>query len=152
MWDALLTAGKRVYGIAVDDSHHLKRPWDTDIAPPGKAWVVVRAEKADAQSILTALARGEFYASTGVELEEYDAYSVKVKAKNLAHYRVQFIGSKGRVLQETVGSSASYKPRGNEGYVRIKVIDSNGRCAWTQPRFLSRSAATASRSSGTFTR
>ncbi|HEV3486531.1 MAG TPA: hypothetical protein VG106_14065, partial [Vicinamibacterales bacterium] len=27
MWDELLTAGKRIYGVAVDDSHHLKRPW-----------------------------------------------------------------------------------------------------------------------------
>src|SRR5688572_16444915 len=69
IWDTLLTKGRRVYGVAVDDSHHWKRPWDTDIAPPGKAWVVVRAER-DAKSIVKALERGEFYASTGVELEE----------------------------------------------------------------------------------
>ncbi len=136
MWDELLTSGKRVWGVAVDDSHHLKRVWDTDVALPGKAWVVVRAEKADAESILRALNRGEFYASTGVEIEEVGAYSVKVKEKNGAHYRIQFIGSRGRVLQETVGASASYKLRGDEGYLRIKVIDSNGKCAWTQPRFV----------------
>lgn len=146
MWDELLTAGKRVWGVAVDDSHHLKRPWDTDVALPGKAWVVVRAEKADAKSILDALERGEFYASTGVELEDFDAASVKVKEQNGAHYRIQFIGARGRVLQETLGATASYKVRGDEGYVRAKVIDSNGRMAWTQPIW---SAATASRSSGT---
>ena len=149
MWDELLTAGKRVWGVAVDDSHHLKRPWDTDVALPGKAWVVVRAEKADAKSILGALERGEFYASTGVELEEMSANAIRVKEKNTAHYRIQFIGAKGRVLQETLGPAASYKLRGDEVYVRAKVIDSNGRCAWTQPSFVSRSAATASRSSGT---
>jgi hypothetical protein len=152
MWDELLTAGRRVWGVAVDDSHHLKRPWDTDVALPGKAWVVVRAAKADAKSVLGALERGEFYASTGVELEDFGPASVKVKEKNLAHYRIQFIGAKGRVLQETAGASASYAMRGDEGYVRAKVIDSNGRMAWTQPHFVSRSAATASRSFGMFGR
>jgi len=133
MWDELLTSGKRVWGVAVDDSHHLKRPWDTDVALPGKAWVVVRAENADAKSIVSALERGDFYASTGVELEDFGPASVKVKEKNLAHYRIQFIGAHGRVLQETNGASAIYAVKGDEMYVRAKVIDSNGRCAWTQP-------------------
>lgn len=136
MWDEMLSVGKRVWGVAVDDMHHLKRPWDSDVVLPGKAWVVVRAEKPDAKTILGALERGEFYASTGVELEDYGPSSVTVKEKNLAHYRIQFIGLKGRLLQETVGPTASYEIRGNEGYVRAKVIDSNGKCAWTQPTFV----------------
>ena len=134
MWDRLLTSGRRVWGVAVDDSHHWKRVWESDVAPPGKAWVVVRAER-NAKSILAALERGEFYASTGVELEEASATRVKVKERNGARYRIQFIGSGGRVLQESEGASAEYQPRGGEGYVRAKVIDSNGRTAWTQPSF-----------------
>jgi hypothetical protein len=141
MWDALLTKGKRIWGVAVDDSHHLKRPWDTDVALPGKAWVVVRAETRDAKSIVNALKRGDFYASTGVELEEYavDAKSIAVKAKekNLARYVIQFIGAGGRVLQETKGASATYA-LGKEPYVRAKVIDSNGKTAWCQPVFAER--------------
>jgi hypothetical protein len=132
MWDALLTRGRRVWGVAVDDSHHLKRVWDSDVALPGKAWVVVRAER-NAKSIVAALERGDFYASTGVELEELAPLRVKVKAKNGAHYRIQFIGAGGRVLQETEGTSAAYVARGDEVYVRIRVIDSNGRMAWGQP-------------------
>lgn len=143
MWDHLLTAGRRVWGVAVDDSHHLKRPWDTDVALPGKAWVVVRAAKRDAVSIVDALRRGDFYASTGVELEEVSAgrvkMKVKVKEKNGARYRIQFIGSGGRVLQESAGAAAEYEMSGDEGYVRAKVIDSNGRMAWTQPTFIDRS-------------
>jgi hypothetical protein len=135
IWDRLLTEGKRVHGVAVDDSHHLKRPWDTDVALPGKAWVVVRAER-NAKSIVAALERGDFYASTGVELEEVSGTSVKVREKNRARYRIQFIGAGGRVLQETEGLVATYKPRGDERYVRVKVIDSNGRMAWGQPAVL----------------
>jgi hypothetical protein len=135
IWDRLLSKGRRVWGVAVDDSHHLKRPWDTDVALPGKAWVVVHAER-DAKSIVAALERGEFYSSTGVELEEISGTRVKVKEKNRAHYRIQFIGSGGRVLQETQGLTATYAIRGDEVYVRAKVIDSNGRAAWGQPQFV----------------
>ncbi len=142
MWDRLLTSGKRIYGIAVDDSHHLKRPWDTDTAPPGKAWVVVRSEKREAKAILDALARGDFYASTGVELEDYTASEkslhVKVREKNLAHYRIAFIGKNGAVLQESTGVEATYVIRGREGYVRARVTDSNGRAAWMQPVFVAK--------------
>jgi hypothetical protein len=137
MWDRLLGDGRRVYGVAVDDSHHLKRPWDVDVALPGKAWVVVRAER-DAKSIVAALERGDFYASTGVELEEVSGTRVKVKEKNKARYRILFIGSGGRVLQESEGLTATYAVRGDEGYVRVKVIDSNGRMAWGQPSFIER--------------
>jgi hypothetical protein len=139
MWDRMLTAGKKIYGVAVDDMHHLQRFWDADAVHPGKAWVVVRAEQRDAKSILAALARGDFYASNGVELEDVvvDAKSitVKVREKNLARYRVQFIGSGGKVLQETSGLIATYPRKRSEPYVRAKVIDSNGRAAWTQPVF-----------------
>ena len=142
MWDELLTAGKRIWGIAVDDMHHLKRVWDTDVVLPGKAWVVVRAEKREAEAIVEALSRGDFYASTGVELVDYVADSrslnVQVKEKNLARYRIQFIGSGGRVLQETRGLEATYTIRGGEGYVRAKVVDSNGKTAWMQPVFVKR--------------
>jgi hypothetical protein len=140
MWDELLTSGKRIWGVAVDDSHHLKRPWDVDIAPPGKAWIVVRCEKREGNAILDAIRRGDFYASTGVELEDFVAseksLEVKVREKNGAHYRVQFIGKGGRVMQETTGAIATYAIRGDEGYVRAKVIDSNGKAAWCQPRFV----------------
>jgi hypothetical protein len=140
MWDRLLASGKRIWAVGVDDSHHLKRPWDTDIAPPGKAWVVVRAETRDPKAIVDALVRVDFYASTGVELEDYTAgiakLHVKVREKNLAHYTIAFIGNGGKVLQETAGAEATYTIRGNERYVRARVTDSNGKCAWMQPQFV----------------
>jgi hypothetical protein len=139
MWDELLTSGKRIYAAAVDDVHHLKRPWDTDIAPPGKAWVVVRAER-NAKAIVEALRRGDFYASTGVELADYIAtrerLEVRVREKNGARYRIRFIGRGGRTLQEVPGVVATYRIKGNEGYVRAKVVDSNGKAAWMQPVFV----------------
>ena len=142
MWDQLLTKGRRVWGVAVDDMHHLNDPLGVESVPPGRAWVCVRSEKRDAASILDALRRGDFYASTGPELEEYSAsnqsIAVKVRERYGARYRIQFIGSGGQMLQESQGLTATYAIRGNEPYVRAKVIDSNGKAAWLQPWFVSK--------------
>ena len=140
MWDILLSNGKQLYGIAVDDAHVFKRPWDTSAARPGQGWVMVRAERLAAREILAALERGDFYASTGVALEDYQAdaktISIKIKAVETSKYRVVFSGANGRVLHETTENPAVYQIRGDESYVRAKVIESNGRVAWTQPVFV----------------
>ncbi|HKR63890.1 MAG TPA: hypothetical protein VJZ00_09170 [Thermoanaerobaculia bacterium] len=53
-------------------------------------------------------------------------------------YRIAFIGD-GKVLQESVGDEATYAMRGKSRYVRARITDSNGKTAWTQPIFRSRS-------------
>lgn len=139
MWDEILSAGALMYGIAADDAHHFKRPWDRAAARPGCGWVVVRAERLDPASILGALERGEFYASTGVELADYQAddasITIKVRPAGSSRYRVRFIGENGQVLQESLEPAAVYRFRGDERYVRAMVIESNGAVAWTQPVF-----------------
>jgi hypothetical protein len=138
MWDALLMKGKRVYGVGVDDAHHygLEPPKGELMARPGQAWIVVQAEKLAAADILAALERGDFYASTGPALETYDvskeSIKITIKPAGQTRYRVQFL-SRGKVLQETVGVAATYRIRGDEGYVRAKILDSNGKAAWMQP-------------------
>ena len=98
--------------------------------------------------------RGDFYASTGVELADYvvsnRAITVTIAALSRSRYRVQFVGKGGRVLRDaavtptfpTLADGArlnpqaepvTYELKGDEGYVRAKVTDSNGYMAWTQP-------------------
>lgn len=140
MWDRILSSGRLIYGIAVDDAHHFKRPWDSTASTPGHGWVFVRADRLDARALVDALDRGDFYSSTGVVLDTVEAtpedVRVAVQARPSSKYRVQFIGSNGRVLQESPTAEASYRPKGDEGYVRVKVIESNGAVAWTQPVML----------------
>lgn len=137
VWDRILTSGKLLYGIAVDDAHVFKRPWDRLAPRPGQGWVMVRSAKLEPQAILDALERGEFYATTGVELEDYQAtptrITVTIKPTTFSRYRVQFIGRQGRVLAEVAGTPAVYEIKGDESYVRAKVIESNGAVAWLQP-------------------
>lgn len=136
-WDGILTSGLTLYGIAVDDAHDFKRPDDRTAARPGQGWVVVRAERLEARALLEAMERGDFYASTGVELADYQAdaaaVTVTVKATTWSKYRIQFIGRGGRLLEEAATSTATYRIRGDEGYVRARVMESNGAMAWTQP-------------------
>ena len=98
---------------------------------------MVRAPRLDAGALMQALERGDFYASTGVVLDDVVAseksLSVKVKTEGVSKYRVQFIGRGGQILADVPEPSASYAFKGDEGYVRAKVIESNGRVAWVQP-------------------
>ena len=141
LWDSMLSAGVRIFGVASDDVHQLKQPWARASARPGQGWVVVRAARLTEDAILSALASGDFYASTGVELSDIGAtpqrLTVTVKEQSFAKYTIQFIGRGGRILKEAVASPARYDIAGGEGYVRAKVLDSNGQVAWTQPVFVS---------------
>jgi hypothetical protein len=137
VWDRILSSGRMLYGIAVDDAHHFKRPWDATASSPGHGWVYVRAASLEPRALVEALERGQFYSSTGVVLDAVDAtgtaLKVAVKATPFSKYRIQFIGRGGRVLGEVLDSAATYAIKGDEGYVRAKVLESNGAVAWTQP-------------------
>jgi hypothetical protein len=136
-WDAILSSGVLLYGIAVDDAHVFKKPGDPSVPGPGRGWVMVRAERLEARGLLDALERGDFYSSTGIVLEDYRVedrtMTVAVRPDSWSKYRVQFIGKGGRVLKEETAPRATYTFTGSEGYVRARVLEGNGRIAWGQP-------------------
>lgn len=141
MWDKVLSTGKILYAVADDDSHHFKRIGDPTAAQPGQGWIHVRATELTSKAIIDGLKNGDFYASNGVELRDYEANSKKITVtiNQLANskYRTAFIGMDGKVLSETATNPAVYEIKGNEGYVRAKIFESNGKNAWTQPYFIS---------------
>jgi len=143
VWDRLLSSGKLIYGIADDDAHVFKQPGNPDVPGPGRGWVSVRAAALAPRPIVDALERGDFYASTGVELTDYQVtatdMTIAIRQRPESKYRVQFVGRDGRVLSEVTSSPAAYAFRGDELYVRAKVLESNGRVAWTQPVWRGRS-------------
>jgi hypothetical protein len=139
MWDAVLTSGRVYYGVAVDDSHHLKRLGDRSAATPGHGWVVVRSAELSPPAILSALERGDFYASSGVEIEDYSVnaleINIRIKEKPGRKYTTLFIGAGGKILSRSITAASLYRFTGKEKYVRAKIMDSNGMAAWTQPVF-----------------
>jgi hypothetical protein len=137
VWDRMLSSGKLLYGIAVDDAHYFKRPEDKTAPRPGQGWVYVRSARLESRALIEALERGDFYSSTGVELQALattaTSMTVAVRVEPQSKYRIQFIGKHGRVLSEAISSPATYTFKGDESYVRATVIESNGKLAWIQP-------------------
>ena len=134
-----------LYGLATDDSHN--HHGNKTHSPPGRAWVMVRARHLTPESIVRALRAGEFYSSTGVELEDVSfvgkRLALKIVGKGNEKFLTRFIGGKGRVLAEVAGLTPSYEMKGGEMYVRA-VVTSTGapevasdefgfKRAWTQP-------------------
>ena len=106
MWDRMLSSGKMLYGIAVDDAHYFKRPEDHDgAAARARDGSTCASPRLESRALVEALERGEFYSSTGVELQSVDgdrdrADASRSKTEPSSKYRIQFIGRQGRVLSE----------------------------------------------------
>lgn len=144
LWDSLLTRGKIVFAIGDDDAHSFL-PANADayeLTRPGRSWIVVRADTLTASAILGAIRRGDFYASTGVMFKNLvtTAKQMRISIQPVAdaRYRTEFIGKGGKVLATITGIEAAYTIRGNEGYVRARVTDSNGGRALSQATFVRR--------------
>lgn len=147
LWDQLLSRGDRVWAVGSDDAHEYHQFDDHLTSTPGKAWIFVRADALTSAAIMQALREGQFYASTGVSLDEYtadrEAISLTIspraswtsKRKPEARFTTRFIGRNGKVLAEVNGLTARYRLKGSEMYVRASVVSSDGLRAWTQPVF-----------------
>lgn len=156
LWDRLLIHYIRngkplVYGLATDDSHHYLE-YAVGKSNPGRGWLMVRAKELTPAALIEAMERGDFYASTGVELQEVslkkNKLHVAVAPEAGVTYTIQFWGAakpdaKGRLLKEVTGTTASYKLKRKLLYTRAKIISSklqenpfeqgDKETAWTQP-------------------
>lgn len=138
MWDAVLTAGKRLRGIAVDDAHYFKK-FSKDLSNPGRGWIMLRGSELTRDEIARALEQGDFYASNGVTLADIEISAgeirIATKPRQTEKFRTYFIGAGGKVLQIATDDNPSYTMKGGEKYVRARVESSYGDAAWTQPVF-----------------
>ena len=110
-------------------------------------WVHVRADRLDEASILAALKAGDYYSSTGPEIEDlsFDGEMLRVRTSPIDQYIVSGAGARFARKYQPGQTSAEFpvrKPDGSlypwaEGnYVRLTaVIDAGGR-AWSNPIWL----------------
>lgn len=132
-WDNMLDRGHRLLGFANDDTHNYKQDYQG-------GWIMVKSPELTQGAILEALREGRFYSTQGPAIidihdegDELHVHTSPVKA-------IHFISNRGRgrtVLaegDERLTSATWSKPA--RGYVRIEVIDDEGKWAWSQPLFL----------------
>ncbi len=129
-WDMLLSSGRRVWGFANDDSHLPER----DV---GLGWNTVYVRNRSVEAIVDAMARGRFYASTGVTIDsiQVDGDTIRIVAPNAA--RIVALMQVGRRIAEVDGSSIEVRVPEDALYVRFECWGTGETFAWTQPFFRS---------------
>ena len=136
VWDMVLSGGRTMYGIAVDDAHNFKQ-FSPSLSNPGRGWVAVRAAELSTAALAEAIERGDFYASTGVVLDDVErlpnGIKVQIRQSRPFKYTVEFIGENSRVLKSTFENPSTYTLARSDRYVRAKITASSGEVAWTQP-------------------
>jgi len=140
-----------MYGLATDDSHHYHTKGHT-WSNAGRGWIMVRTDSLQPKSLIEAMEAGDFYASTGVELNtitfDNNTLSIDVKNKTDVTYKIAFIGcKKGNSIPEVFevieGNEASFEMTNEILFVRCKITSSKLQenpiedliyeAAWTQP-------------------
>ena len=142
LWDMLLGKGKRLWGVAADDAH--LNPDKGYFSDAGHAWVQVWAGERTPEAVLAALKAGAFYASQGPSFERIDItdQSIRVACSPVAEVRWRTLGSAGHVHRAREGAPLTesvlpewFKPR---VFVRVELMDSQGKRAWSNPVFLAK--------------
>jgi len=128
LWDSIMSApdGRIVYAVGSDDNHYKE-------ANVGRGWIMVRSPALTKEDIMESISKGNFYATTGVLLADYNVTKRWVDIESQNGDTIIFTGRNGKVLKTVADSKARYNIRGDEYYVRAKITNSDGQAAWTQP-------------------
>ena len=163
VWDIANTirtaqlGGPLLMGVATDDSHDYL---DSKGSTPGRGWIMVRCRHLTPESLIRAMDSGDFYASSGVVIDQIDrkpsGIALAITAEPGVTFTTQFIGTRqpsgespiapedvGIVLAESSSPTPTYTFRGDELFVRALVtssrrhpnpsFDDQYEQAWTQP-------------------
>ena len=136
-------------GLATDDSHNYH-----DLAVgqsnTGRGWVMVRAKALTPESVIVAMERGDFYATSGVAVDDIrlanGKYSFRIQPEQGVTYTTWFIGTRknfksspdlakrnslkpseagiGEILGQSQSLEPSYTFDGDELYVRAEITSS----------------------------
>jgi hypothetical protein len=168
----LTSGGDVLYGVATDDAHDY-HAFASQQRNPGRGWIMVRTSALAADALMRAMEQGDFYASTGVVLSELrrdgQRLTLVIRGEPGVTYTTHFVGTRrgydtvsvalpdaagvpvtrrysrdvGAVLAEVRGTTATYTMRGDEIYVRARIVSSKPKAnssyagememAWTQP-------------------
>jgi len=158
MWDIILahklSNGEPVmYGVAVDDAHnyHEIRVGKSNA---GRGWIMVKMNELTPESLIKSMEAGDFYASTGISVEDIgfsgNKLSLSILPEDGVTYTTQFIGTLkdfdrqseavpagegnyitrkysdeiGQVFKEITGNNPVYTLSGQELYIRARVVSS----------------------------
>ncbi len=129
-WDRLLSRGRRLWGFANDDAHHLRQV--------GQAWNVAFPRTRDAGGVVAALREGRFYASTGVTIERITVTEDVLEIVAPEAGRIVATGVHSKRLAMADGDRLRLRVPDGTPYVRFECWGRGERFAWSQPFFIER--------------
>lgn len=114
-----------VWAVAVDDARCA--------GEAGYGWIEIKVPEITVEAFREALIAGRFYATTGPKC----VFSVRgsaICARTERPSVIKFINREGAVVsQATRATEAQYAPAVSDRFVRVEVVDSDGKRGWSQP-------------------
>ena len=142
--DDILRQGERVLPLATDDSHTIRDMFG--------GFVMIKATALEYDTIMTALEKGDFYASNGPQIHELyldgdilhvscspaveihvttaDRYTPSTRGYNRLHTEADIDLSRCKKFAEDELAHTDMKP-----YFRVTVRDEHGNCAYSRPYY-----------------
>ncbi|MDD3335539.1 MAG: CehA/McbA family metallohydrolase [Eubacteriales bacterium] len=130
--DVAAAHGKLYNYVASDDSH-------TYTGEAGYSYTMVQAEELSQQSLIDAMDAGRFYCTQGPRFEqitvEDGVVSVQCSPVEMVVFYSNLVWSQGRCLSGKDIRNASYSIAGGgaETFVRVQLVDHEGKSAWSNP-------------------
>lgn len=142
-WDALLRKGRKLWGLATDDSHNgyvHRDGWPFHLIENDSfgGFIVVKAKAFTHEAIIEAIDTGSFYSSMGPEIHDFYVENGEAMIKCSPCERICLMGNRGKVMR-ALGvdlMEARIPLKGQETYVRVACVDKYGKIAYSNPIFL----------------
>ena len=140
-YDDFLRLGQRLYCIATDDNHNHERSrlgWPSDSFG---AFTMIKAEKLEYTALVEALKAGNMYASQGPLIHGLwvEDGKLHVSCSEAEQIRMNTASRRCGVLESKDGvplTEAVFDIIPEDGYVRVTITDSRGKCANSNAYFV----------------
>ncbi|MBQ8815487.1 MAG: hypothetical protein IJZ85_13440 [Lachnospiraceae bacterium] len=104
VFEDILRTGKRIFAVATDDNHN-SFPLDSWQCDSFGGFTMIKAENLDYSTVIDAMERGHFYASTGPLIEElyYEDGKIYLRCSEAAEVCMNSLGRWGRRVAGSTG-------------------------------------------------
>jgi len=139
LYDKMLRMGKHVFCHSADDNHN-KEPEGSPNWDSCGGFTMIMAEELTYDSVISAMEKGEMYSSMGPVFKEISLEEDKmhIECSEVAHIHVYFGGKTPCFVHANLGevlTCADITIDGRAQYVRVSIIDQEGRAADTRGFF-----------------
>ena len=128
-FDLWASKGKYLQCFAGDDSHWYQ-------GEETQSFIMVKAKECTREGILDALKEGNFYASQGplfdsIKVEDGKVFVTCSGAERIVFYsNTVWCDDRSQMMKD---NGAVYEIKSTDKYVRVELIDENGKMAWSAP-------------------